>query len=475
MKLLTFNQGRVHMKASYSYILLFLFTSQAHAGFMFCESKLKKIGLTKEEAKTACNSSYIDSTKEMLNTEDPKEMAKVIRLISSSSSYNWNFYDLKKSTVDYGITDPKFALKIVKILPDEALKDFYSLIKKFGKTDALKMATILPPEKIVYANKIAVKYSGNTASFYNLMNTATTDQLATYTLLLEKLSSEKAALLISNYTKKNIECGLSFTKSSSYEDNISLCKEYHSGKLCGSKAMLFATALKDPTSNMSTRLVDEHLKSSDHYTKNHALIYDKIYSAGFYSEISSTTEKLLKNVKISDELTNKVLKEFENPFITSSMIKGLLNSELSSTTLTGRTFEESGKVAANWGNGSLSACSSDNGRAAISRVSDKLQSQCQKTYEGKTGLICDIDVDSNRSEGICRFSVTVKSTFDKDKSGIKSCYDQDLEDGISALSKINKIDKSNSDTSVNETRLQKENQAKPSTDSEKKSTNTSDR
>jgi hypothetical protein len=259
-----------------------------------------------------------------------------------------------------------------------------------------------------------------------------------------------------------------------YENYISLCNQYHTGKLCSSKAMLFTTALKESTSNTGPWLMDQ-LMNSDHYTKNHALIFDKINSSKFFSEMYDTTDKLLKSDVISDQLTNKVLKEFENPFVTSSIIEDLIKPTLLNTTISGRTFEKSGKVTANWGNGSSRACSSDKGQAAMAQVIKETQSECMKYYEGKNNLKCDTEVVRNKSEGICSFMVTTKSTYEPDKTPTKSCYDQDLQDGLTAVNKINKAEKEDDASFINTTTLQKEAQTVPRTNTETKSTKTSDR
>lgn len=454
---------------------LILVTGQAHASFMFCESKLKKIGLTKEEAKSACASPFIDSTKKMLETEDPKKMAKVIRLMNSSVSYDMDYYTSKLNT-RYGILDPNIALKVANRLPDDALENFNLLVERFGITEAAKMAELLPPEKMKYANKISKVYGENQTSFYNVINTATTDQLAAYILLLDKFSSKDAASLIPKYSKKDIECGLSFTSSNNekYENYMSLCNQYNTAKLCGPKTLLFKTALKARTSNSGAWLMDQLIKS-DHYTKNHALLVDKIYSSGFDSTMLKTTEKLLKNNIVSDQLTKQVLKEFENPFVTSKVIEDLINPALPDTTIIGRTFERSGSVAANWGNGSFSACSSSNGQMAIAMAIQEAESECEEYYKSKNDLRCATKTDKNKSQGICKFTVTTVSSFDKDKTSAKSCYDQDLQDGLSAVNKINHTEKDNKDSFVNETRLLKEAETVSGPNSEIKAKKTSDK
>lgn len=417
--------------------LLLIVTTQAQAGFLFCESKIKKVGITPENAKLLCDLPSIDPIKEMLNTEVPSDVRDALNLMYNSSDLDYKTKSKKITIFIKPNIKSEDALIIAKAIPEDAVKSFSAIIKRYPH-EAVSFSKKIPAEKIKFASELSTKYPEDSKSFLKLIESKSVEKLALISQLNEKAGINDALFITSRYNDTDIQCALSFTNADSAQlkKNVDNCYNFSNNKICGAKKIIFSSLAKQPD-NLAAGEYLENINRSDFFTKNQATLFSKIYDAGYGESMKSELLDVLKYEIVSEELINKVSLELEKPSADKESLTKILRqyAKVTRRVSAPKTIFK-GSESANWGNGSFPACSSSDGKVAIRNSKNILEQNCHKKYSEEILLECDTEIEHGNGKLICYYAITVSPSYWPKNT--LTCDDLDTIEGLVSLQVLNK-------------------------------------
>lgn len=410
-------------------VLMLIMTTQAHAGFLFCESKIKKIGITPEDAKQLCDDKANDSIKKMLDTESSANLKNALSLMMNSKKDN-----------QFRAT-PEEALFIAKKAP-ESLHDSYAiLIREFKGKDAMEMVKKpFPEDKFKQAVELATAYQSDGTNFIKFISSESPEKLSNMASLSKVISFDEAKKIASKYKKEDIDCGLSFTsaETKSLKKNIDTCYDFNKGNLCGAKASIFESLSKQPDSKLAGIYLERLTRSdrTDYLTRNQASLFSKLYSAGYAESMEKELRDILFNELVPAELIKEISLALEKPSTDEATIRKIMKKyPITTRRAYAPKMYIKGSVSAEWGNGSHPACTSNNGYRAIFNAYGEAEANCRNTYEGKTSLSCEQSLSTGDGQMICSYVVTVSPVYWPDNT--LTCYDLDTVENLVSLEVLN--------------------------------------
>lgn len=399
-------------------------STQANAGFLFCRSKLEKVGMTNEESTNLCKSPANEQIKKILASEDAETVRKVLTLMYETKTYQMNRGIVQ---VIFNVS-PDNALKIIKKVPEEALKNFSKVIIRFGENAAVRLATEVSPEKLKDAGVISSKYPGGISEFVTMLNEQTPETISDLASIIHRVSYKSALLILSKANESDIKCGLALSGATGneqvVENNILLCSQYSAGNLCQAKEILISAFIKNPTSEATKKYLSEVVKS-DFYSYNQAALLSKIINGKYLDDLSQVRDMIFSNAEISDDTAEQLLKELDNNRVNKDHLKEILKKgNISSYRQNAQPYVLTGSARAPWGNGSLPACNTSNAIIAVNNTKSLLAQACKEAFGEFEMLACNMSVKYSDNSLRCNFAVELKATYIPDT--VKNCYENDL-------------------------------------------------
>lgn len=380
---------------------LFIITTQAQAGFFFCESKLsKEYEIPKENAKVLCDSTFSNSIKKSIKQESKDDMKRLLSLLLAGNSYSITYDD---------------AMKKAKSASNLEVQLISIYTKKQGLQNSINMFSGMNEDKQKAMLDIANKISMPGTTGNDFLKKASVSQLYALPVFLEDYDFEETTKLILAMTPEKLEIAKGLfpyfnnaphrkgATPSSFLKLVNLANkktvlcysklgrcELCAKELCRSKASIFSTFVENlPTDySYATNDILELLIKHNHYTKNHSQVFAKLIPVLIENKDQETVKVLLTRAVINDNVTQQILKELESPIPDLLMIKKLMNSS-TGIFITGPSIDVSRQAAAGRGHGSGSACNTSSGSSAGYRAKEEAIRQCESLYSSKKSLECE--------------------------------------------------------------------------------------